>query len=309
MIRVLFSARDKDWIAYEPALRSAFQSQELEIALSRESAPEEVDYILYLPNGGLRDFGPFKNAKAVMSLWAGVEKVVSNPTLTQPLCRMVERGLTEGMTEWVVGHVLRYHLGIDNSLASQNGAWNPVYPPLARDRTVTILGLGELGRSAALALAQLEFNVQGWSRTQKQIPNVACFAGDAGLRRVLANAEILVLLLPQTAETRHILNATSLAALPRGARILNPGRGGLIDDAALLEALNSGQVAHATLDVFDVEPLPIDNPFWAHPNVTVTPHIASSARPATAAKTVAENIFRCENGQELLYVVDRSRSY
>ncbi|MDE3081491.1 MAG: glyoxylate/hydroxypyruvate reductase A, partial [Paracoccaceae bacterium] len=120
---------------------------------------------------------------------------------------------------------------------------------------------------------------------------------------------IVVLLLPLTAETTDLLNARRIARMARGSFVINPGRGPLIDDGALLEALDAGQIAHATLDVFRTEPLPPDHPFWAHPNVTVTPHIAADTRAASAARVVAENIRRGEAGEPFLHLVDRARGY
>lgn len=306
---IQFSGSPQDWPRFGGPLRAALKMQGVECDLVTEAAPEEVDYIVYAPGGPITDFTAFTKTKAVLSLWAGVEKIVTNPTLTQPLARMVDPGLSEGMTEWVVGHVLRHHLGIDAQLAMQDGTWSPKAPPLARHRTVGILGLGELGRAAAQALQALNFNVVGWSRRQKSLDGVACLSGDDGLAEALAQSEILVLLLPQTAETENVLNAETLTLLPPGAVILNPGRGPLIDDDALLSALDSGNLAHATLDVFRTEPLPPKHPFWAHPKVTVTPHIASETRPETAAMAIAENIRRAEAGEPLLHLVDRAVGY
>jgi glyoxylate/hydroxypyruvate reductase A len=138
---------------------------------------------------------------------------------------------------------------------------------------------------------------------------VTCHHGDEGLRQALSSADILVLLLPDTPETENTLNAETLSLLPKGAFILNPGRGPLIDDAALLAALDSGQVAHATLDVFRIEPLPDDHPFWAHPKVTITPHVAAATRAVTASAEIAANIRRCEAGEPMLNLVDRTRGY
>ncbi|MCG6901564.1 MAG: NAD(P)-binding domain-containing protein, partial [Rhodobacter sp.] len=187
--------------------------------------------------------------------------------------------------------------------------WRPKAPPLARNRTVGILGLGELGSACARALTALNFNVIGYSRTPKAIPGVMCQSGPEGLQATLAVAEILVLLLPLTESTTNLLNAETLARMPRGAVIINPGRGPLIDDDALLGALDDGQIGHATLDVFHHEPLPQDHPFWAHPDVTVTPHIASETRTETATQVVVENIRRSEAGQPLLHLVDRTAGY
>ena len=158
-------------------------------------------------------------------------------------------------------------------------------------------------------MAALGFKVTGWSRSAKQIPNIRCLHGPAGLRAALTGAEIVTLLLPKTPATENILNADTLALMAPGAALLNPGRGPLIDDNALLDALGSGQIGHATLDVFRTEPLPSDHPYWAHPRVTVTPHIASETRPQTAAQVIADNIHRGETGAPLLYLADRTRGY
>lgn len=245
----------------------------------------------------------------MLSLWAGVEKVVGNATLTQPLCRMVDEGLTLGMAEWVTGHVLRHHLDIDKDVTRAPGDWDADVPPLAPERPVTILGLGELGQAAAAPLVSMGFPVTGWSRSAKSIPGIRCLHGQDGLSEALKDAQIVVLLLPNTPETENTLNAERLAGMPRGAVVINPGRGPLIDDDALLAALDSGQIGNATLDVFRVEPLPQEHPFWHHPKVTVTPHIAADTRPSTSAKVIAENIRRSEAGEPLLHLVDRGLGY
>ena len=309
MTRVLFAALPQRWREYEHHLRAAFAEAGLEVELGTDYPPETVDYIVYAPNSEVQDFRPYSKLKAVLNLWAGVENVVGNETLSVPLARMVDPGLTEGMVEWVTGHVLRHHLGIDANLAAQNGEWVKHIPPLARERRVGILGLGELGRACGEALAFLNFDVSGWSRSPKSIPGIACHHGDEGLARVLGTSEILVLLLPLTADTENTLDAPAIGLLPEGAVVLNPGRGALIDDAALLASLDSGHLSHATLDVFRTEPLPPEHPFWAHPKVTVTPHIASDTRPASASRVIAENVRRGEAGEPFLHVVDRAAGY
>jgi glyoxylate/hydroxypyruvate reductase A len=149
--------------------------------LTTEASPEEVDYIVYAPNSGLTDFTPFTRLKAVLNLWAGVEDVTGNPTLKVPLARMVDDGLTEGMVEWVTGHVLRHHLGMDTHIHGQDGVWRAgSAPPLARDRTVAVLGLGVLGAACAQALAALNFRVLGWSRSPKAIEGVETAHGRMG---------------------------------------------------------------------------------------------------------------------------------
>lgn len=308
-LNVLFAAKPERWESYRAPLEAAFGEAGLDVHLATDIAPGTVDYIVHGPGGPVRDFTPFTRCKAVMNLWAGVESIVTNPTLTQPLTRMVDEGLSVGMAEWVTGHAMRHHLDMDLDILRAPGDWSPHLPPLARERPVTILGLGELGQAAARMLAGIGFPVTGWSRTPKTVENVTCLSGSEGLDTALASAQILVLLLPDTPATRDILNADTLARLPRGAVVVNPGRGTLVDDAALLSALDDGQVSHATLDVFRTEPLPADHTYWAHPRVTVTPHIAAETRPGTAARVVAENIRRAEAGAPLLYRVDRQRGY
>ena len=308
-VNVLFAATLSRWSEYETPLRSAIAATGVDARIATDIAPDQVDYIVYAPNSDLQDFTPYTRARAVLNLWAGVEAIVGNPTLHLPLARMVDPALTQGMVEWVTGHILRLHLGMDAHINAAPGTWKPRAPPLAFDSRVTILGLGELGAACATALSTFGFDVAGWSRSAKQINGVTCFSGPEGLEAGLKRADYCVLLLPDTAATENTLNAATLALMPKGARILNPGRGPLIDDHALLNALDTGRIDHATLDVFRIEPLPADHPFWAHPKVTVTPHVASETRAAYSAKTIAENIRRGEAGEPFLHLVDRQTGY
>ena len=310
-VTVFFAAGAAHWDRYRPHLQAACIAAGLDVTLSdRADDPGLVDYIIYSPGSVLTDFSPYVRCKAVLNLWAGVERIVGNATLTQPLCKMVDPAMTSSMAVWVTGHALRHHLGIDAHILGQDGIWRGgVAPPLAHERTVAILGIGELGRAAGQMLRGVGFRVVGWSRSARTVPGIECHSGSAGLETVLRQADILVLLIPLTPDTENLLDAARLALMPRGAFIINSGRGPLIDDAALLGALDSGQIAHATLDVFRTEPLPPQHPFWAHPGVTVTPHIAAETRPDTAARVIAENIRRGEAQQPLLHRVDRTRGY
>jgi len=309
MLNVLYAGRPARWSEFEAPLRQACNAAGLDVTLSTDLPPDEVDYIVFAPTGPVTDFTPYTRAKAVLSLWAGVEKVVRNETLKIPLTRMVDAGLERGMTEWVTGHVLRYHLGMDRHIVNPGHAWHPEVPPLASDRPVSILGLGTLGQSCAQALVTLGFPVTGWSRSPKHLDGTTCVSGADGLRQALQTGQITVLLLPNTPATENTLNAETLALMPKGAFVINPGRGPLIDDDALIAALDQGHIAHATLDVFRVEPLPQDHPFWTHPGITVTPHIAADTRPETSAQIIAENIRRNEAGEPMLYLVDRQAGY
>ena len=307
---VILFAAPALWPAYETILPQALAQAGLKAQIVTEAPdPALVDYIIYAPSAPLQDFTPFTRCKAVLSLWAGVERIVGNATLTQPLARMVDPSLTEGMLEWVVGHALRHHLGMDRQIVNPAHVWDPTCPPLARQRPVAMLGLGALGLACARALQALNFPVTGWSRAPKSIEGLTCLSGADGLAQALSTAAIVVTLLPRTPQTENLLNAQTLSYLPKGAFILNPGRGPLIDDDALLAALGSGQAAHATLDVFRTEPLPQDHPFWAHPQITVTPHIAADTRPYSAARVLVENIRRGQAGEPFLHLVDRVLGY
>ena len=310
---VFYAGHDHERDAYVGALTRAASAAGLAIDLRADAAdPASVDYLIFEKGGPVEDFAPFSNLKAILNLWAGVEGVVTIPSLPRdvPLVRMVERGLTWGMTDYVVGHVMRHHMGLDRYVLNARPlTWFDADRPLPDGRTLGVLGLGRLGRDAAEMLARLRFKVLGWSRSPKQAEGVICVHGDEGLRQVLAESEILVILLPLTAETQNLLDAERLALLPHGAVIINAGRGPILNDSAFLDALETGALSHATLDVFDREPLPEDHPFLSHPKITVTPHIASATRPETAAEAIIEQIARAERGDPLENVVDRALGY
>ena len=308
-LKILFSASKKNWSEYKAPLEEALASVSLDYDLRTSFAPREVDYIIYAPSSSLQDFSPYTSLKAILNLWAGVEGVAFNETLKVPLARMVDSGLTSGMVEWVTGHTLRHHLGIDKHIHGQDGVWRSYVPPLAKDRVVTILGLGTLGTACGTALRSLGFNVRGWSRRKKSIDGISCFYGNDQIDLSLTDADIVILLLPDTPPTQNILNNHTLNLTKRGAVILKPGRGPLIDDDALIAALDSGQLEHATLDVFRVEPLPENHRYWSHKKVTVVPHKASETRPKTSSQVIAKNIKRAENGKELLHLVDKVTGY
>ena len=310
MINILFATFTERWDQYHQQLRKELDLLGLKYKLSEKLPPSEVDYIIYAPNSSIKDFSVFTNLKAVLNLWAGVEDVVNNKTLKVPLARMVDEGLTQGMKEWVLGHVMRYHLGIDLHIFGQDGQWRDwSAPPLASHRNITILGLGALGAECANTLAKVGFKVRGWSLTKKSISNVICHHGFKGLEKSLFGSEIVILLLPSTAETENIINTKTISYLSKNAVIINPGRGTLIDETALLKSLDDGKLAHATLDVFRQEPLPADHLFWQHPKITVTPHIASETRPKTASQVIAININRFEKGRPLLNQVNFEAGY
>lgn len=291
--------------------------------LRRELGPVELDVWPELVAGRHYDYAlAFKpppgviariaGLKVVFSLGAGVDGLADDPSipLALPIVRMMDAGLIEGMTEFVLYAVLAAHRDADDFARLQRAhRWDHRDHKFARERTVGVLGLGKLGGAAATALRKLHFNVLGWSRTPRSIADVECFHGDSGLAAMLARTEILVCLLPLTAQTEGILDARLFAQLPRGAYVINVGRGRhtVLDD--LVAALDAGHLSGALLDVMPNEPLPADSPLWDHPRLKITPHIAAMVMPRSAALYVVDQIRAFESGRRLDNLVDRARGY
>jgi glyoxylate/hydroxypyruvate reductase A len=272
--------------------------------------PADVRYALvWKPPTGF--FARFPNLSLVTNLGAGVDSLVGRDDLPPvPISRLSDHGMVALMTSYVVFAVIRYARDIHLfERAQRRHEWDYIHPRALGEIKVGVLGLGELGAPAACALAGLGLDVGGWSRTAKDIDGVTCSFGLDALDAFLAATEILVIMLPLTPDTSGLLDARRLALLPRGAKIVNASRAAVVDEIALLKALQSGHIAEATLDVFMVEPLPADHAFWRMDNVLITPHLASIAVPQNAAREVAENIRRVRAGLDPLHRVDPRRGY
>ena len=277
--------------------------------------PAEVSYAaVWKPVPG--ELAAFPNLKAIFNLGAGVDALMADQSLPNvPLVRVAVDDLTNRMMEYVVLHVLMHHrqqLYLRNSQAAKR--WAPKHQWPAGAISVGIMGLGTLGIRAAAALRTFGFRVAGWSRSARQVDGVECFAGSAELGAFLRRTDILVCLLPLTAETRSILNRDLFAELnrtsPLGAPVLiNAGRGGLQNEADILRCLDDGTLGAVSLDVFTQEPLPADSRFWTHPKVVLTPHNAADTDPDEISKYVARQIARFDAGGALENVVDRGRGY
>ncbi len=253
----------------------------------------------------------FPNLKAIFSLGAGVDHLAGRDLPGGvPVVRLVDPGLTRGIREYVIYWTLHYHRRFaEYGESAAAGEWRQLPQADTRQRRIGIMGLGVLGADAATHLKALEFDVAGWCRGPKSLDGIECFHGAGGLAAFLGRTEILVCLLPLTAETRGVINAETLAQLPKGAFVINAARGPHVVDEDLIMALDGGHVAAATLDVFHTEPLPADHPFWAHPKINLTPHAASLTTPETAALAVAENIRRIRAGHAPEPIVDPETGY
>ncbi|MDE5453425.1 glyoxylate/hydroxypyruvate reductase A [Bradyrhizobium sp. CSA112] len=279
------------------------------------SDPAEVHYAaVWKPHPG--ELAAFPNLRVIFNLGAGVDALMADRSLPDvPLVRVAVTDLTARMTEYVVLHVLMHHRQEPYLRESQREKrWAPKSQWAAGAVTVGIMGLGTLGADAADALRRLGFRVVGWSRSPKQIEGVTCFHGKLQLDAFLGRINILVCLLPLTLNTRQILNRGLFEKLnrtsPLGAPVvINAGRGGLQNEADILQCLDDGTLGGASLDVYATEPLPVDSPFWTHPKVVLTPHNAADTDPDEISKYVAEQIRRFEAGGALENVVDRNRGY
>ena len=262
--------------------------------------PDEVHYALaWQPPRGF--FTPYRNLRLLVNLGAGVDSLVGRDDLPDiPIIRLSDPDMA----------VLRYARDIPAfERAQHEQRWHYLHPRTPSSICVGVLGLGELGGYAAQELVRQGFDVRGWSRSQKAIAGVRCSSGLESLNDFLSQSDILVVMLPLTPHTAGLLSAERLACLPAGAAFINVSRGAIVDQAALTEALRTGRIAEATLDVFDREPLPPGDPLWRMENVLITPHLASVAIPASAAQQVAENIQRAARGEPVTNQVFPARGY
>lgn len=251
------------------------------------------------------------NLRWVQSLWAGVERIVSElEDMPLTIVRLEDPQLAATMAEAVLAATLYLHRDMPRYARQQaQRVWQQHTLPLARERTIGLLGFGNLGRVAGERLVANGFTVEGWSRSGGSHPAIPVRAGEAGLEALLRTADILVVLLPLTVETRELLCGPRLSAMKRGACIINFARGAIIEDEALLAALDAGQIGHALLDVFVTEPLPEAHPYWTHPAVTVWPHVSAPTTMSTASRIVAQNLDTFLREGVVPRGVDRVRGY
>ena len=297
---------------YKKILEKEIKSQSLECSIIEDiSRNSEVNAIIYSDDSEISDFSIFPDEAVIFSIFAGVEKTLLNKSIRQPLVRLIDIEMTECMAEWCAAHVLRYHLDLDEYIKPEKNEWKSYSTErlLANQVNVGILGLGILGTATANKLRKLDFNVTGWSTSEKNHSGIKSLVGQNGLAKILSSSDYLILLLPLTEETKNIINSGSLKMVKKGAILINAGRGGLIEDNDLLKALDSGKISKCTLDVFDEEPLPKEHPFWFHDKVTVTPHISAPTRLQSSIKSILKNIGRIKKGLQPNGLVQKERFY
>lgn len=296
------------WIA---ALRAIMPGEDIRALdeVGDDAAEIEAALVIRFPPGAITRL---TGLRLIGSITAGVDGLLADPDLPDDI-PVVRCGAPAGdamITEYTLLHVLRHHRQTPAYAAAQLRAeWIRLDQPLAGERRVGFLGLGLVARPAAEAVRDFGFDVAAWTRTPKNIPGIAGFLGEDGFAPFLARSEIIVNFLPVTPRTRGILNADTFAMLPKGAAVINLGRGEHVVDADLMSALDSGHLSAATLDVYRTEPLPADDPLWRHKRVTLMPHAARKIGPAAIVPQFAEAVRRLRAGEEQVQLVDRAAGY
>jgi glyoxylate/hydroxypyruvate reductase len=257
-------------------------------------------------------FSRFPNLKVIFTLGAGVDNFLQRDDIPEhvAIIRLTDAGMAQQMMEYALYGVLHYHRQMDvYQQQQQANVWQPQPTRLAKNTRVTILGLGHLGVHVAQTLAKLGYTVSGWSRQHREHDDIRCVHGYATLDTLLQESDVIICMLPSTDETRHLLNAQRLAMIPKDAAIINAGRGTLIDEDALLALLNQQHLRFVLLDVFATEPLPNAHPFWQHPAVIMTPHVAADTLPEEAVAQISANMQALASGNQVQGLVDRQRGY
>lgn len=272
---------------------------------------EETEFILsFLPEENL--FSHYPNLKVVGSLGAGVHSILRTPSLPKEVVvtKIAQKEHQQDMAEFVLGLILNHTrclFSYSQYKAEKN--WQPRSYKSAPDTTVGIMGIGAIGQVIAELLLKVGFPVSGWSKSKKDLPDITTFYGEGQRDDFLKTADILVCVLPLTDETTGILNTDIFEKLSAGAYVINVGRGMELVDEDLIQALDSGHLSGAALDVFQEEPLPENHPFWAHPKIMITPHTAGNTHPAKAVKDILRNYKAMKNGEPLIHTIDRKKGY
>lgn len=260
-------------------------------------------------------FGIFKdypNLKCISSMGAGVDHLFKDPDLPKSISitRLVDPYLAQDMAEFVLALIMNHLRDLNAFKIKQTQTiWRPAEYLRIKDVKVGIMGMGAIGSKVASELQKTGFKVVGWARTPKEASTIPVYHGHGELTKFLNNSDILVCVLPLTPQTKGILNKTNFKSLPENAFIINVGRGEHLIEDDLIQFISEGRLSGASLDVFDTEPLPVNNPLWKHPRINITPHIASITNPASVAPQIIENYYRMKENKPLLNIVSREKGY
>lgn len=307
---MLYLYTPQDMARYQHALQQALPQQEVRCWPDAVAAGQVKYAVVWNPPAGF--FKDMVNLQAVFVLGAGVDRILKRDDLdpTVPIVRLTDAGMAQQMLEYVLYGVLHVQRQMGQYRRQQAlRQWQALAAPSAGQTRIGVLGLGEIGGWVAQSLAAMGYAVAGWSRAGRQLPGVQDYIGQAALPDLLARSDILVNLLPATAQTRGLLDGRMLSHLPSGAAIINAGRGEQVDEAALLGLLDSGHLRFAMLDVFEVEPLESVHPLWSHPSVLLTPHIAAMTLVEPAVEQIAANVQAISQGRLPQGLVERERGY
>ena len=310
-IPFLAPANNPNAAAWICALQAALPDEQIVAFKDLSEEARAGAELAIVANPDPADLKKMPNLRWVHSVWAGVERLVADLGHSNlKIVRLVDPQLAATMSEAVLAWTLYLHRDMPAyALQQKQGIWQDRPYRRPQSKTVSLLGLGALGEASAQRLLAAGFKVCGWSRQRKSLPGVECYSGAEELNAMLARSDILVCLLPLTAATKALLNAERLSALPRGAALINFARGPIVVDDDLRSALDCGQIDHAVLDVFAVEPLPVDQWQWSHPRLTLLPHCSAVTDKTSASQIVAANIWRYRESGQLPATVDSERGY
>jgi len=308
MMKILFFSKDDN--AVFARLKELLPEADLRL-WPDIGEPAAVDYaVVWGPPPEF--FDRLNGLKAILSLGAGVDHLLQHPKLPAgvPIIRLEDAGMADKIAEYVLYGVLRsQRLFAGYEQQQRDGIWQPLTDIHAREFRVGVMGLGAIGLAVAKRLQQNGYQVSGWRRRQTTDSSIECHYGDDGLQPFLSKLNVLVCLLPLTPATTHIINRDTLAMLPRGAHLINVARGAHVAESDLLEALENGQVASALLDVCSTEPAPPEHPFWNHPAICLTPHIAGPTQDMESARQIADSIIQLSQNQRPGGWVDMESGY